>query len=115
LEARWRVSATELERALTRLKRRRSRSGFRQGRDGEIESPVGRIDSQEVHQRGLQFLDLIQEGNVGLMRAVDKFDWRRGSSSQRMARGGFVQAITRAIMEQSHTIRIPVSYGRNHQ
>ena len=58
--------------------------------------------------RGLQFLDLIQEGNMGLMKAVDKFEYRRGYKFSTYATWWIRQAITRAIADQARTIRIPV-------
>ena len=61
--------------------------------------------------RGVQFLDLIQEGNIGLMKAVDKFDYRRGYKFGTYATWWIRQGITRAIQEQARTIRLPVHIG----
>lgn len=65
--------------------------------------------AKKYRNRGLTFLDLIQEGNTGLMRAVDKFEYRRGFKFSTYAMWWIRQAITRAIAEQSRTIRIPVN------
>jgi len=64
--------------------------------------------AKKYTHHGLQFLDLIQEGNLGLMKGADKFDWRRGYKFSTYATWWIRQAITRAIADQARTIRVPV-------
>ena len=64
--------------------------------------------AKKYTNRGLQFLDLIQEGNIGLMKAVDKFEYRRGYKFATYATWWIRQAVSRSIADQAHTIRIPV-------
>jgi RNA polymerase primary sigma factor len=108
LESEALASASELKHTLATIE------------SGELESDIAKKEMVEANlrlvisiakkynNRGVHFLDLIQEGNIGLMKAVDKFEYRRGYKFGTYATWWIRQAITRAIADQSRTIRIPV-------
>ena len=102
------VSVTEYKKLVSRVQKGEKESRIAKKEMVEANLRLVISIAKKYTNRGLQFLDLIQEGNIGLMKAVDKFEYRRGYKFSTYATWWIRQAITRSIADQARTIRIPV-------
>ena len=108
MEAECGLSSRQLKEALTAIEKGEARA--KEAKSELVKANLRLVISiaRRYINRGLQFLDLIQEGNIGLMKAVDKFEYRRGYKFGTYATWWVRQAVTRAIADQARTIRLPV-------
>ncbi len=102
------ISVTDFKRLVSRVQKGEKESRIAKKEMVEANLRLVISIAKKYTNRGLQFLDLIQEGNIGLMKAVDKFEYRRGYKFSTYATWWIRQAITRSIADQARTIRIPV-------
>ena len=102
------ISVTDFKKLVSRVQKGEKESRIAKKEMVEANLRLVISIAKKYTNRGLQFLDLIQEGNIGLMKAVDKFEYRRGYKFSTYATWWIRQAITRSIADQARTIRIPV-------